>query len=135
MTKTVKLISPIDGSAYLERTCLTHDAAFEVAARGRAAQPAWAARPLEERIALVLKAVEITGRTTDRMAVELAHQMGRPVRYGGEFGGFNERAQYLARIASEALEPLLIEDSDSFKRQIKRVPYGVVMVIFFFNYT
>ena len=29
--------------------------------------------------------------------------MGRPVRYGGEFGGFNERASHMADIAAESL--------------------------------
>jgi hypothetical protein len=58
---------------------------------------------------------------TDRMA-RTGPQMGRPVRYGGEFGGFNERATYMAEIAEEALAPDVIEDSDAFRRLIKRVP-------------
>jgi hypothetical protein len=69
--------------------------AREAAARARGArkaQKAWAAKPLGERIALVLKA-GIVG-SDDRWATwpELACMMGRPVRYGGEFGGVNERA-------------------------------------------
>jgi hypothetical protein len=52
--------------------------------------------------------------------------MGRPVRYGGEYGGFNERVRYMAGIAEEALAPDQVEDSDAFKRQIKRIPHGVV---------
>jgi len=39
------------------------------------------------------------GRPKDRMTTELAHQMGRPVRYGGKFGGFEQRANYMATIA------------------------------------
>ncbi|MCA3552225.1 MAG: aldehyde dehydrogenase family protein, partial [Rhodobacter sp.] len=53
MTKTIQLISPVDGRVYLERPALTPDAARAAAARAKAAQPAWAARPLAERIALV----------------------------------------------------------------------------------
>jgi acyl-CoA reductase-like NAD-dependent aldehyde dehydrogenase len=134
MTKTVKLISPIDGSVYLERTCLTPDKAFAAAARARSAQVAWAAKPLQERIDLVMRANEIIGGQTERMAAELAHQMGRPVRYGGEYGGFNERVRYMAGIAQTALAPLEVEDSDAFKRQIKRVPHGVVLVVAPWNY-
>ena len=80
MSKTVELISPIDGSTYLTREVLSRDAAFAAAQRARRAQPGWAARPLEERVALVRRANEVVGQSTDRMAVELAHQMGRPVR-------------------------------------------------------
>ncbi|MFD0981805.1 aldehyde dehydrogenase family protein [Tropicimonas aquimaris] len=134
MTKTVKCISPIDGSVYAERPVLSRDDAFYAAARARAAQPAWAARPMAERIALVRAAVAEVGKTTDRMAVELAHQMGRPVRYGGEFGGFNERATYMADIAEQALAPIVIEDSDKFLRKIEREPHGVVLVVAPWNY-
>jgi acyl-CoA reductase-like NAD-dependent aldehyde dehydrogenase len=134
MTKIVKLVSPVDGSVYIERACLSRDAAFDAAARARAAQPAWAARPLQERIDLVMRANEIVGQQKDRMAEELAHQMGRPIRYGGEYGGFNERVRYMAGIAASALAPLEVEDSDAFKRQIKRVPHGVVLVVAPWNY-
>ena len=49
----IKLISPVDGSVYAERTPLAPDAARSMAARAKVAQKGWAARPLEERIALV----------------------------------------------------------------------------------
>ena len=134
MSATVNLISPIDGSVYLERPVMAAGPAHAAAARVRAAQPAWAARPLDERIALVLAAVAEVGKTTDRMATELAHQMGRPVRYGGEFSGFAERAEKMAELAAEGLAPLVIEDSERFLRQILREPQGVVFVIAPWNY-
>ena len=134
MNKTVKLISPIDGSVYLTREVLSRDAAFAAAERARKAQPGWAARPLEERVALVRRANEIVGQSVDRMAVELAHQMGRPVRYGGEYYGFDERVTYMADVAADALAPLVVEDSDKFRRLIKRVPWGTVFVIAPWNY-
>lgn len=134
MTKTVDLISPIDGSVYLTRDVLTRDAAFDAAKRAKAAQADWAARPVSERIALVRKAGEIIGQQTDRMATELAHQMGRPIRYGGEYGGFNERLSYMADVAEESLTPIQIEDSDAFRRVIKRTPWGTALVIAPWNY-
>ncbi|OSQ53445.1 aldehyde dehydrogenase family protein [Marivita geojedonensis] len=134
MTKTVDLISPIDGSVYLTREVLTRDAAFDAAKRAKAAQAGWAALLLSERIALVRKAGEIIGQQKDRMATELAHQMGRPVRYGGEYGGFNERLTYMADVAKESLAPMQIEDSDAFRRLIKRTPWGTVLVIAPWNY-
>ncbi len=134
MTKTIDLISPIDGSVYLTREILTREAAFAAAARARKSQPGWAALPLQERITLVRKANEIIGQDTPRMATELAHQMGRPVRYGGEYGGLNERVTYMAEIAEESLAPMVVEDSDRFHRAIKRVPWGTVLVIAPWNY-
>ena len=133
MTK-LNLVSPIDGSVYLTRDILPRDGAINAALAARKAQTDWAARPLEDRIALVLKAGDIVGQTTDRMAVELAHQMGRPVRYGGEYGGFDERLRYMAEVAPESLAPDVIEDSDAFRRLIKREAHGVVLVVAPWNY-
>jgi len=134
MTKTVDLISPIDGSVYLTREVLSQDAAFAAAARAKDAQAAWVARPVADRIAMVRKAAEIIGTQQDRMTTEIAHQMGRPIRYGGEFGGFNERLTYMADVAEEGLQETIIEDSDAFRRLIKRVPWGTVLVVAPWNY-
>lgn len=134
MSKTVELISPIDGSVYLSREVLSRDTAFDATDRARRAQERWKNRSLSDRIALVRKANEIIGQSTERMATELAHQMGRPIRYGGEYGGFNERLTYMADVAAESLAPDVIEDSDSFQRMIKRVPWGVVLVVAPWNY-
>lgn len=132
--RTLDCISPIDGSVLASRPVLSLEAAQDAAARAKAAQAGWAARPLEERIALVRKAVDIVGTQTDRMTTELAHQMGRPVRYGGEFGGFAERARYMADIAQTALAPVVIEDSEAFTRKILREPQGVVLIVAPWNY-
>ncbi|MVX50560.1 aldehyde dehydrogenase, partial [Rhodobacter sphaeroides] len=47
MTKPIQLISPVDGRVYAERMPLSMADAKAMARRARAAQPAWAARPLE----------------------------------------------------------------------------------------
>ena len=130
----ITCISPIDGSVLVEREPLTADAAASAATRARAAQTAWAARPLEERVALVRAATDIVGEMNDEIVPELAHQMGRPVRYGGEFGGFSQRANHMGDIAADALANIEVEDSDAFHRLIKRVPHGVVLVVAPWNY-
>ena len=134
MTKTLKCISPIDGSVFAERPVASRAEADAIVDRARAAQPAWAARPLKERIDLVARGVARLGEMNAEIVQELAHMMGRPVRYGGEFGGVNERASYMASIAEKALAPLVIEDSDAFERRILREPHGVVLVIAPWNY-
>ena len=42
--------------------------------------------------------------------------------------------QAVADIAADALAPLLVEDSDRFRRLIKRVPWGTVLVVAPWNY-
>ena len=134
MNKTITCISPIDGSVYATRPCLSFEEAQELADSAKTAQINWASKPVTERIAYVKKAIASIGETTERMVEELAHQIGRPVRYGGEFGGFEERASYMASIAEEALAPIIVEESDSFLRKIEREPHGVVLVVAPWNY-
>ncbi|MFT5067182.1 MAG: acyl-CoA reductase-like NAD-dependent aldehyde dehydrogenase [Reinekea sp.] len=131
---TIQCISPIDGSVYATRETLSRADANAAVARAKSAQAAWAARPLSDRIALVQAGVAAVGAMNDEIVPELAWQMGRPIRYGGEFGGFDERASYMASIAKDALAPIEIEDSGAFRRVIKRVPHGVVLVVAPWNY-
>ena len=134
MSSTLKCFSPIDGSVYAERPVMELDAAAVAVARSRKAQKDWARRPLEERIALVKAGVARLNEMKEEVVPELAWMMGRPVRYGGEFGGVNERTNYMADIAARALAPIEIEDSAQFGRYIQRVPHGVVFVIAPWNY-
>lgn len=130
----LKCISPIDGSVFAERPTLSSEDAIAAAKRARAAQAEWSKRPLQERIDLVLAGVAAVGAMNDEIVPELAHMMGRPVRYGGEFRGFNERAGYMADIASEALADIKVGEDANFKRYIKRIPHGVVFVVAPWNY-
>ncbi len=134
MTGTLQCISPVDGSVYASRAVLSAAAAKAAAARARHAQREWAARPIKERIALINAGIAALGAMNDAIVPELAWQMGRPIRYGGEFGGVKERADYMAGIAHEALADLSIADDAQFRRVIKRLPHGVVLVIAPWNY-
>lgn len=134
MSTTLKCISPIDGSVFAERPVVSREAAFAATARAKAAQCDWADMDLDARISLVRAGVARLGEMTDEVVPELAHMMGRPVRYGGEFRGVDERASYMADIAAEALKPIVIEGSAAFQRRIEREPVGVVLVIAPWNY-
>lgn len=130
----IQCISPVDGSVYAERPAMRLKDAVEAVGRARKAQKSWAKRPLEERVQLVLKGVARLNEMADEVVPELAWMMGRPVRYGGEFKGFNERSNYVASVAADALAPMVVEDSASFERRIQREPHGVVFVIAPWNY-
>ncbi|MEQ8815356.1 MAG: aldehyde dehydrogenase family protein [Thalassobaculum sp.] len=134
MSTMIRCISPIDGSVFAERPAMPAEAARAAVDGARRLQKEWAARPLAERVALVRAGVERLGAMNDEVVPELARMMGRPVRYGGEFRGVNERASYMADIAGTALAPIVVEDSDRFERRILREPHGVVFVVAPWNY-
>lgn len=132
--ETVKLKSPIDGSIYAERPVAT-DAAIESAlSRARSAQASWADVPIVERASYLLAFLEALVAMNDDIVPEIAWQMGRPVRYGGEKGGVEERTRYMVALAEKALAPYFPEDRPGFRRYVKRAPLGVVMTIAPWNY-
>ncbi|WP_206057392.1 aldehyde dehydrogenase family protein [Nitratireductor sp. XY-223] len=130
----LECISPIDGTVFAARPTLSIDEAATAVARARTAQPGWVARPLADRVALVRAGVARLRDMNDEVVPELARMMGRPVRYGGEIGGVEERASYMADIAEEALAPFVVEDGPAFERRILREPQGVVLVVSPWNY-
>tara|TARA_R110002096_G_scaffold312150_19_gene506576 strand:- start:6160 stop:7542 length:1383 start_codon:yes stop_codon:yes gene_type:complete len=131
---TLTCTSPIDGSVFATRETHSFADVQQMLDTARAAQQLWSQRSISERSAIVLKAIDALAAVNDEITLEIAHMMGRPVRYGGEIGGVRERAGYMATIAEDALAPITIEDSDSFHRFIAREPVGVVFVVAPWNY-
>lgn len=134
MMPAIECRSPVDGSIVAARDGIKIQAAETIIARAKQAQAAWALRPLAERVAAVKAGIEALGAMNDEVVPELAWMMGRPVRYGGEFGGVAERGHHMAAIAAQALAPAIIEESDQFERRITREPHGLVFVIAPWNY-
>ncbi len=134
MTETVKLTSPIDGSIYVERPVATDQAINAAVERARTAQAAWAQTSIAERGQYLLAMLEALIAMNDEIVTELAWQMGRPTRYGGEKGGVEERTRYMVALAEKALAPFIPEDRPGFRRYLKKEPLGIVFVIAPWNY-
>ena len=131
-----RTISPIDGSVAVTRE-LADDAVLErVLATARRAQAAWCATDLDERTQLVRRMVDVLTGNADKIAQELAQQMGRPVRDGPKEirGGFAERALAMADLAFEALADVDVGGGAGSRRVIARRPLGVVLVLAPWNY-
>ncbi|HEX8667043.1 MAG TPA: aldehyde dehydrogenase family protein [Allosphingosinicella sp.] len=123
-------ISPIDGREYARRP-LTSSAEVDRAVEGaRAAQQEWAQVPIAERCELLGRFLEAMEAMNDQVVPELAWQMGRPVRYGGELKSLKERVEGMLDLADEALA----DDTVSRERYVRRVPAGLVLVIAPWNY-
>ena len=134
MSEIQKIISPIDGSVYAERP-VARDAEIDAAVRAaRAALPEWTAVPVAERKRYILAFLDALLAMNDDIAVELAWQMGRPVRYGGEKGSVEERTRAMVALAEDALRPYYPAEKPGFRRYVTREPVGVVLVIAPWNY-
>ncbi|HEX7775467.1 MAG TPA: aldehyde dehydrogenase family protein [Parvibaculum sp.] len=136
MTGSVlKVVSPIDGSIYVERPLATARDVDEALNEARRAQASWKLMTMDERAALCLRFVDALVAMKDDIVPELAWQMGRPIAYGaGEVRGFEERARYMIGIAAETLADIDVGPKEGFHRYIKREPLGVVFAIAAWNY-
>lgn len=130
-----QVISPVDGSIYLERQYVSEEHLKRALENAQNAQQAWQKKSVVERAEICTRAIGIFQQQKERHGQELAWQMGRPVRYGaGEVSGVAERSDYMIDIATEALADIHIKDSLAGERFIKRVPVGIVLTIAPWNY-
>ncbi len=127
-------VSPIDGSIVAKRQTATPAVLEGSIAAARQAQQAWARVSMAERGQVVLKALAALEAMNGEVVPELARQMGRPVRYGGEFRSLKERVEHMVAIAEGALAPMLPAAKEGFVRRIERVPLGLVLVVAPWNY-
>lgn len=126
--------SPIDGTIVARRKTASPaeiDAAISAA---RTAQKAWAKTSIAERRAAMLRFLDAMKAINDEVVPELARQMGRPVRYGGELRSLTERVEHMTAIAEDALAPIVPAAKDGFIREIRRTPLGVIFTIAPWNY-
>jgi acyl-CoA reductase-like NAD-dependent aldehyde dehydrogenase len=134
MTETVKIISPIDGSVYAERPYVGYSEIEAAVARAKIARKAWGEVTVRERAKFLTHFVDTLVARNDELVVELAWQMGRPIRFGGERRGVEERARHMIAIAEAALAPSDRPEKQGFVRRIVREPLGTVLVIAPWNY-
>ncbi len=130
----VTCISPIDGSV-VARRAVTTDAQIEAALKAaRSAQVEWAKVPIAERGRIMLAALAQLEAVNADVVPELARQMGRPIRYGGELRSVTERVVHMVGIAEAALAPVRPAAKEGFRRYIRRDPLGVIFTIAPWNY-
>lgn len=89
---------------------------------------------LQERQEIVKKFLKGLSDRESELAEELTVQMGRPIAYTGkEVSTAVKRGEYLLKISGEALQDTDGEAEKGFKRFIRKVPVGPVLIIFAWN--
>ena len=102
----VVCISPIDGSEVARRASASAAAIDVALTAARQAQKQWAKVPLATRMAKMTAFVDAMLAMNQEVVPEIAWQMGRPVKWGGEFRPFEERARHMIAIAPRRREDL-----------------------------
>lgn len=109
--------------------------AREAFARASAAAPAWAARPLDDRVATIRRFGELVQRDADRLAKLLTDEMGKPITQSrNELAGVLPRVDYFVEQVPQVLRPTTVYDDGDIVEQVTYEPLGVVANISAWNY-
>ncbi|KAJ3952749.1 hypothetical protein N0V92_010811 [Colletotrichum tropicale] len=128
-------ISPTTNEPILTRNGVSQADLDELPNTATKAFESWSKTSLADRQKIVKTALKLLLNLKDDLAQELTVQMGRPIAYTGvEVATAVKRAEYLLKISDEVLKDTDGEAEKGFKRFIRKVPVGPVLVLFAWNY-
>lgn len=105
------------------------------AARARAAQSAWAATPLPERKACIVRFRAAVVAELDALAATMTAETGKPIRMSrNELNGLLGRIDFFLQEVDGQLATQTVYDEGGMTEQIQHMPLGVVVNISAWNY-
>jgi acyl-CoA reductase-like NAD-dependent aldehyde dehydrogenase len=130
----ITTISPITNKPVLTRNGLSDADLQALPETAAAAFESYRRTSLAERQKIVKKALKLLNERQDVLGKELTEQMGRPIAYTPkEVTTAVMRGEYLLKISDETLKDTEGEAEKGFKRYIKKVPLGPVLILFPWN--
>lgn len=132
--ETITTISPTTNKPILTRNGLSDADIKTIPDTARRAFDSFKQTALSERQNIVRKALDLLKQRQDVLGKELTEQMGRPIAYTPkEVSTAVVRGEYLLKISQDALQDTPGEAEKGFKRFIKKVPIGPVLILFPWN--
>lgn len=133
-SEVITTISPTTNEPILTRNGVSAAELKSLPETSAQAFESWRKTSLVDRQIIVKKALKLLGDKKDELASELTVQMGRPISYTGvEVTTAVKRGEYLTKISEDTLKDTPGEEEKGFKRFIRKVPVGPVLVIFAWN--
>src|SRR5512140_44938 len=132
---TLRIFNPANGEAITELAADDPGSVAIKAAAARAAQPAWAARPLQERKACLDRFREGVVRELDALAVILTRETGKPIRMArNELNGLLARIDFFVGMVAPVTATETVFDEGGMQERIEHLPLGVIGNISAWNY-
>jgi acyl-CoA reductase-like NAD-dependent aldehyde dehydrogenase len=131
----MRIIDPATDQTLDELSEDTEASVRAKAAQSRAAQRAWATRPLAERVAILRRFRELVVERTDALALTLTSEVGKPISQShNELKGLLARVDFfLDHVAAELL-PEVVQQETGLEERISHEPLGVIANISAWNY-
>ncbi|MCJ1390670.1 hypothetical protein MMC18_003531 [Xylographa bjoerkii] len=135
MAEVLVTISPSTNKPVVYRNALSAPDIALLPRRAESAFESYRQTTLKQRQAIVGKALDALNLKEKELARELTEQMGRPIAYTTkEITTAVARGKYLLKISEDALKDTDGEPEAGFKRYIRKVPVGPVLILFAWNY-
>lgn len=132
--ETITTISPITNKPILTRSGLSDVDLKTIPETATRAFDSFRRTSLPERQAIVKKALGLLEDRKDELAREITEQMGRPIAFAAkEVTTAVMRGNYLLKISDDVLSDTAGEAEKGFKRYIRKVPVGPVLILFPWN--
>ncbi|KAL2258421.1 hypothetical protein VTK26DRAFT_8272 [Humicola hyalothermophila] len=133
--EVITTISPTTDEPILTRNGISPQELEQLPDIATQAFESWRSTKLSQRQDIIKKALKILEQRKDELATELTVQMGRPIAYTAkEIATAIKRSEYLLSISDETLEDTPGQAEQGFRRFIRKVPVGPVLIIFAWNY-
>lgn len=132
--ETITTISPSTNKPVVERNGPTDAELAEIPKIAKKAFLKYSKTTLAERQKIVKKALQLISERQDELAKEITEQMGRPIAFTAkEVTTAVARGEYLLKISDEAFADTPGEPEQGFKRFIRKVALGPVLILFPWN--
>jgi acyl-CoA reductase-like NAD-dependent aldehyde dehydrogenase len=130
----ITTISPITNKPVLTRNGLSDADLQSIPETAIKAFESFRRTSLADRQKIVKNALKLLNERQDALGKEITEQMGRPIAYTPkEITTAVMRGEYLLKISDETLQDTEGEAEKGFKRYIKKVPLGPVLILFPWN--
>ncbi|KAL8944339.1 MAG: hypothetical protein Q9216_000524 [Gyalolechia sp. 2 TL-2023] len=134
-TEVITTISPATNAPILTRKGLADSDIALIPATATQAFNEYRSTSLQRRKSIVTTALRLLKDRQHVLAKELAEQIGRPIAYGTkEINTAVARGEYLCQISEDVLKDTPAEPEHGFKRYIRKLPVGPVLILFAWNY-
>lgn len=132
--ETITTISPITNQPILKRNGLSDADVVSLPETAMRAFDTFRRTTLSERQQIVKKALKLLDERQDALGKEVTEQMGRPITYTPkEVTTAVMRGEYMLKISEESLKDTEGEAEKGFKRYIRKVPIGPILILFPWN--
>jgi len=130
----ITTISPITNKPLLTRNGLSDADLQSLPETATTAFGSYRRTSLAERHRIIGQALKLLKERQDALGKEITEQMGRPITYTPkEIATAVMRGEYLLKISDETLKDTPGEVEKGFKRYVKKVPLGPVLILFPWN--